>query len=109
MPRADITPARLHDVAVRATAAARQKVAAIIGRDCEEDIMCAFIDPLQPIRANHVVAIKVPAVSKTPAGRRFAQAIACDPNADKLHVWLAVLEADSRHSNMLSKRIWPLY
>ena len=63
MARAEITTARLHDVAVRATAAARQKVAAIIGRECEEDIMCAFIDPLQPIRANHVVEFKVPPTS----------------------------------------------
>ena len=58
MPRADITPARLHDVAVRATAAARQKVAAIIGRECEEDILCELIDPLQPMRAKGVIEVK---------------------------------------------------
>ena len=79
MPRADITPARLHDVAVRATAAARQKVAAIIGRDCEEDIMCAFIDPLQPIRANHVVEFKWTSGSlEVPAQLRVDKAMYCN-------------------------------
>ena len=58
MPRADITPMRLHDVAIRATEAARQKVTAIIGRECDEDILCAFIDPLQPIRAKDVAEFK---------------------------------------------------
>ena len=79
MPRADITPARLHDVAVRATAAARQKVAAIIGHECEEDIMCAFIDPLQPIRANHVVEFKWTSGSlEVPAQLRVDKALYCN-------------------------------
>ena len=79
MPRADITPARLHDVAVRATAAARQKVAAIIGRECEEDIMCAFIDPLQPIRAKDVVEFKWTSGSlEVPAQLRVDKALYCN-------------------------------
>ena len=79
MPRADITPARLHDVAVRATAAARQKVAAIIGRECEEDILCAFIDPLQPIRAKDVVEFKWTSGSlEMPAQLRVDKALYCN-------------------------------
>ena len=79
MPRADITPARRHDVAVRATAAARQKVAAIIGRECEEDILCAFIDPLQPIRAKDVVEFKWTSGSlEVPAQLRVDKALYCN-------------------------------
>lgn len=58
MPRAAITSIRLHDVAVRAADAARQKVAAITGHECDEDIRCAFIDPLTPICAKDVVEFK---------------------------------------------------
>ena len=79
MARAEITPARLHDVAARATATARQKVAAIIGRECEDDILCAFIDPLQPIRAKDVVEFKWTSGSlDIPAQLRVDKALYCN-------------------------------
>ena len=79
MPRADITPARLHDVATRATAAARQKIAAIIGHECEEDIRCAFIDPMQPMRAKDVVEFKWTGGSLVvPALLRVDKALYCN-------------------------------
>ena len=58
MARAEITPARLHDVATRATGAARQKVASIIGRECEEGISCAFIEAGRPLQAKGVAEFR---------------------------------------------------
>ena len=58
MPRASITHDRLHEVASRAVAAARQKVAAIIGHECEEDISCAFIEPGRPLQATDVAEFR---------------------------------------------------
>ena len=79
MARAEITPACLHDVAARATEAARLKVAAIIGRACEEDILCTFIDPLQPIRAKDVVEFKWTSGSlEVPAQLRVDKALYCN-------------------------------
>ena len=70
---------RLHGVAIRATEAARQKVAAIIGHECDEDIRCAFIDPLQPIRAKDVVEFKWASGSlEVPAHLRVDKALYCN-------------------------------
>ena len=70
---------RLHEVAIRATEAARQKVAAIIGHECDEDIRCAFIDPLQPIRAKDVVEFKWASGSlEVPAHLRVDKALYCN-------------------------------
>ena len=78
MARAEITPARLHDVAARATGAARLKIAAIIGRECDEDISCSFIETGRPLQAKDVVEFRWSCGTlEVPAHLRVGKALYC--------------------------------
>ena len=79
MPRASITHDRLHEVASRAASTARQKVAAIIGHECEEDISCAFIEPGRPLQATDVAEFRWASGNMDiPANLRVDKALYCN-------------------------------
>ena len=79
MPRASITHDRLHEVASRAASTARQKVAAIIGHECEEYISCTFIEPGRALQATGVAEFRWASGNMDiPANLRVDKALYCN-------------------------------
>ena len=58
MPRLPITRTRLSEVAARGAEVTSTKVGKILGRTCNEEIGCTFVDPEQPIQSKDVAEFK---------------------------------------------------